>query len=235
MHDRRIDGVPHTFGNEGALFMNAMTWWDHETESIWAQPWGAAIEGELLGTQLTLVPFELVPWNVWLERHPDTLVLVDERRANLSFVGQIPHDRFVIGVSIGEAAKGFHFRSSANEGVVNEWVGDFPVAVFVDGETREISVFLRSPQGERALSAGLTGELIFEVAEDGTVTDVGTGSTWDILLGVATSGPLRGVLLQRAPYITAFDWAWTDFFPQTDFWGIRDEAILGGTPPDQLE
>ena len=42
--------------------MNAMTWWDWESQSVWGQPWGAAIDGELTGTRLTLLPYELVPW-----------------------------------------------------------------------------------------------------------------------------------------------------------------------------
>ncbi len=29
--------------------MRAMTWWDHETNSIWSQPWGMSIAGELEG------------------------------------------------------------------------------------------------------------------------------------------------------------------------------------------
>lgn len=234
MHDRRIDGVVHTFGNEGALFMNAMTWWDHETLSIWSQPWGAAIEGELLGTRLTLVPFDLLPWSVWLERHPETKVLVDER-ANLSFVGRLPHDRFVIGVSIGEHATGFHFRSVANAGVVNEQVGDFPVAVFADGETREIDAYLRNVAGEKVDEAGITGPLTFEVTFDGAIIDEETGSSWDIRLGVSTDGPLRGTVIQRAPYISSFDWAWRDFFPQTDFWGSRNDAEVGGTVRSKLD
>jgi hypothetical protein len=35
-----------------------MTWWDWETQSIWSQPWGAAIDGELTGARLTLLPYE---------------------------------------------------------------------------------------------------------------------------------------------------------------------------------
>ena len=42
--------------------MNAMTWWDWESQSVWSQQWGAAIDGELTGTRLTLLPYELVPW-----------------------------------------------------------------------------------------------------------------------------------------------------------------------------
>ncbi len=214
--------------------MNAMTWWDHETMSIWSQPWGAAIEGDLLGTQLTLVPFELVPWNVWLERHPETLVLVDERGA-LSFLGQIPHDKFVIGVSFGEDAKGFYFRSTANAGVVNDQIGGFPVAVFADGDTRGIDVFLRRAQGEKAELAGVADPLTFQVDSDGTVNDLETNSAWDLRLGVAVSGPLRGAVLQRAPFISSFDWAWRDFFPQTTFWGDKNDAIDPGTVRSKLD
>ena len=42
--------------------MNAMTSWDWESQSVWSQQWGAAIDGELTGIRLTLLPYELVPW-----------------------------------------------------------------------------------------------------------------------------------------------------------------------------
>jgi hypothetical protein len=209
VHERRIDGEVHTFVNEGALFMNAMTWWDRETESVWSQPLGASIKGELLGTRLTLLPFELVPWQTWLEAHPDTTVLVDER-GDLRYSSQFEIDRFVIGVSIGDAATGFYFGSSANQGVVNEVVGDFPVVVFADGSSREINVFLRSPRQGLSGPEVLPGVLTFEIVKhnetpeaDGLpvvrkVRDIETGSTWDIEAGVATDGPLKGTLLQRA-------------------------------------
>lgn len=216
--------------------MSAMTWWDWETQSVWSQPWGAAIDGELTGARLTLLPFELVPWQAWLARHPDTKVLVDER-ANITYTGRISIDRFVIGVSIGDAATGFYFASSAIAGVVNEWVGMFPVAVFADKDTRVIHVFLRSPRpgfnGPEFLPDTLTFELIeadelhdageLTVARD--VRDVETGSRWDIETGVAISGPLKGALLQRAPYVSAYYWAWQDFNPHTVLWGDRFDVL----------
>ncbi len=239
MHDRRIDGVVHTFGNEGALFQSAMTWWDWETHSIWSQPWGAAIDGELTGTRLTLLPFELVPWSSWVDRHPDTQVLIDER-ANLVYRGRIPIDRFVIGVSIGDAATGFYFASSALEGVVNESVGEFPVAVFADKETRVIHVFLRSPQPGLYSVQDLPDQLTFERGEPvepgelavtagspdrPTIRDVETGSTWDIERGVAIEGPLKGALLQRAPFVSSYYWSWEIFNPHTLFWGDRFDEL----------
>ena len=67
-----------------------------------------AIDGELTGTRLTLLPYELVPWQTWLEHHPDAKVLIDER-ADLTYGARYAIDRFVIGVSIGDAATGFYF------------------------------------------------------------------------------------------------------------------------------
>jgi hypothetical protein len=220
VHDRKIDGIVHTFGNEGALFMNAMTWWDWETESIWSQPWGAAIDGELTGTRLTLLPYELVPWQTWSDRHPTTKVLVDER-GDFDYMGRLPKDDFVIGVSIGDSAMGFYFTSSANDGVVNEFVGDYPVVVFTDSDTREIDVFLRGPRRGHDTLGDVHYPLTFELisANSPHIRDAETGSIWDIERGVSIEGTLKGTILQRAPYVSAFDWAWQDFNPHSQFWG----------------
>ncbi len=224
MHDRRIDGVAHIFGNRGLLFMNAMTWWDHETESIWSQPWGAAIDGPSLGTTLKVLPFQLVTFDSWVAEHPETRVLIDER-ADLQFVGQIPIDRFVIGVVFGQEATGFYFGSAAQQGVVNDTVGEFPIAVFADAESRGIDVYLRRLAGD--LPGGAPEAVTFQLTAEGEVIDVETGSLWNIDLGVATAGPLRGTVLQRAPFISSFDWAWEDFYPSAEFWGDIDD-LSGG-------
>ena len=56
MHDRRIDGRAHTFGNYGALYKRAMTWYDHETDSTWSQPIGTAMAGAYKGVRLEMIP-----------------------------------------------------------------------------------------------------------------------------------------------------------------------------------
>ena len=196
--------------------MNAMTWWDWETNSIWSQPWGAAIDGELSGTRLTLLPFELVPWSSWIARHPESKVLVDER-GDFEYRGRISADQFVIGISIGEAAKAFYFTSSANAGVVNDFVGEFPVAIFVDSRTRAIDVYLRHGRNSELMTFAPAGSDTSTGAN--LYQDEQTGSIWDIARGVAIEGSMKGVVLQRAPFVSAFDWAWRDFNPHSEFWG----------------
>lgn len=221
MHDRRLDGEVLTLGNQGALFMNAMTWWDHKTSSIWSQPWGAAISGPLRGKTLTLIPSELVPWATWFLDHPDTKVLIDER--GRTFGRQRFNEQFIIGVSIQDAAVAYYYKSAENVRVLNHSVGDFPVALFVDPETRRIDVFLRNGIGTPVDdSVDIPEILTFEIDQDGMAKDVETGSTWNIRLGIATAGPLRGAAIQQVPYVSSWDWAWEDFFPHTQFWGTID-------------
>lgn len=217
MHDRRVDGETRTFGNNGGLYMKAMTWWDHGTQSVWSQPWGAVLNGSLAGTSLTPLPAEVVRWGAWVADYPQTRVLVDERGER--FGRQLPEDNFVIGVALNDAATAYHFRSAQAQGVINDSVGTFPVVVTVDKHDGAIDVYLRTvpmPDGD-----GATRTLTFEPDEGGVLRDAETGSSWDIRRGVALSGPLRGTVLRQAPYVSAFDWAWEDFYPNTRFWGEK--------------
>ena len=208
-----MDGEALTFGNQGALFMNAMTWWDHETDSVWSQPWGSALAGPLEDTALTLLPVSVVPWSTWLAEHPDTTVVANDltpRRVS----NQLTRDDFVIGVALGDAATAYYYVVASEERVINDRIGDHPVVVTVDPDTRDIKVFLRNTGDE----AGIR-ELIFELDESGLIVDGETGSVWDTTRGVAVDGLLKGTLLQQLPYVSSFDWAWLDFFPHTEFYG----------------
>ena len=105
MHDRRIDGKAHTFGNAGGLFMNAMTWWDHESDSVWSQPWGRAIQGEQKGVELFLLPSQLTTWSSWRAEHPNTLAMAND--INRLGRRQKFNTNFVIGLILAGQARPF--------------------------------------------------------------------------------------------------------------------------------
>ena len=224
MHDRRIGDTTYTFGNEGALFKGAMTWWDWETSSIWSQPWGAAISGELDGTRLTLLPVEVTTFASWMERHPDTLVLVDERSSHFTYAPHPLGETYVLGVAIANEAVGFYFGSIAKEHVVNHQVGGHSIALWADWDSRQAHAFTRNAQQLHEKANQPPAELTFSPIDDESFfTDVETGSKWDATTGIAVAGELTGNVLQRVPFVTAFDWAWEDFFPETAFYGDRDD------------
>ena len=216
MHDRRIDGKVHTLGNQGALFKNAMTWWDWETESIWSQPWGSAIAGPLKGTALTLIPASVVPWGTWRSGHPETSVLTNDLKGVFGRRGARPTDDFVIGVALQDDATAYRYEEAAEERIINDVIAENPVVVFVDPDTRDIKVYLRRTSAELA-DGRFISELTFKL-DGGRTVDSETGSLWDPASGVAVEGPLKGTPLQQIPYVSAFDWAWLDFFPHTSFY-----------------
>lgn len=188
--------------------MRAMTWWDHETGSIWSQPWGAAIDGELKGTRLELIPAAIEPLQSWTDRHGDSLVLVVDGSTHAGLLEPAKMiDFFVIGVTLGDAASAYRYADVASAGVVNDRVGSQPIAVFAEAETGQINVFSASLPGEGfSLTFHHRGRRF---------VDAQTGSTWSQFTGRATAGPLEGRSLRRLAFVSSYDWAWEDFFPHS--------------------
>ena len=78
VHDRRIGGRELTLGVSGKLIDGNLVMYDRETDSLWHQASGSAVEGELSDQQLAELPAEqwkVTTWREWREEHPDTLVL----------------------------------------------------------------------------------------------------------------------------------------------------------------
>ena len=190
--------------------MSAMTWWDHETGSVWSQPWGMAIDGALRGTTLELVPAGIVPWGTWFGDHPETLVMVSGASRQDGVMARATSN-YVIGVTLDEYAAAYPFKLASEEVVINDRLGPFPVLVLADPESKAVHVYLRTI-GDRELEFSLS---------NWTVVDAETGSTWDFSTGTAVGGALEGRLLQRLPYVTPYDWAWEDFYPHSEFYGSK--------------
>ena len=75
VYRREIEGRTVLLGNQGDLFMNAQTLFDHDTGSVWSQVTGSAILGPLVGTSLELLPSELSTWIDWQNEFPGTMAL----------------------------------------------------------------------------------------------------------------------------------------------------------------
>ena len=188
--------------------MNAMTWFDHETNSIWSQPWGMAISGPLKGTRLDVFPFSLTPWASWRAEHPDTLAL-DTSLGRYGGDRERPRDGFVVGVELEKHTKAYPYWVAAREQVINDSVGPHPVVVYADRESRNVHVYLRNT-GEQVLTFTIVNDLLM---------DEETGTLWDTATGLAREGPLKGTLLKQVPYTSAFDWAWLDFYSDSSIYG----------------
>ncbi len=224
MYSRRVQDKTLEFGVSGKLLRNALVMYDRQTDSLWSQFLGVAVEGPLAGEELTYVPARLATWQEWKRAHPDTLALVKgysgafdpynsyylsssagvHGRTELD--DRLPTKENVIGVAQGEEAVAYPYRELSQTPVVNDTVGGTPILVVFDPESSSGAVFDRRFDG-RALT--------FRAEEATQVRDEETGSLWNGLTGEAISGELEGARLRGIQKTTAFWFGWVDYHPDT--------------------
>ncbi len=204
VHRRELDGEVLVFGNHGALWGNAMTWWDHDTGTVWSQPLGEAIVGPRKGARLETLPVTFTTWSSWKESQPGTLAL------NVP-AGPTGFDleEMVIVLELGGEAVAYPIPQLRTQLVVNDVVADAEIAVVVDpADPDQWAVF------SRRLDTGL----VTLEQRGGAIVDVETGSTWDPVRGFATEGPLAGKILSLLPGFTVFPGDFDTFWPDGRVW-----------------
>jgi hypothetical protein len=226
VYSREIEGQEYTFGVSGKLIMNVLVMFDRETESLWSQLLGKAVEGELEGTELEFFPSWLTTWEEWKSRFPETVALEKGFRGGSDpydsyymtsqagvlgenrFDDRLETKQFVIGVAVGEEAVAYPWSVLSAEPVVNDSVNGTPVLVVFNEATATGVVFDRELEGQ---------ELTFGLSDPETLTlaDKETGSTWDGLTGRAIAGPLAGTQLPRVKSTASFWFGWKDWYPET--------------------
>jgi hypothetical protein len=233
VYSRIIDGQETTFGVSGKLIRNVLVMYDRNTESLWSQLLGEAVEGELKGTKLEYFPSVMTTWAEWKAQYPDTVALVkgfsgssdpyDSYYASgrAGVIGETYQDdrlqtkQFVVGVALGDGAAAYPFSVLSLEPVVNDEVGGNPILVVFGDDSVTSAVFSREV-GDQTLTFSL------EDPESLALTDAETGSTWQGLTGQATGGPLAGERLPRLKSTNSFWFGWKDFYPDTRVYGLDE-------------
>jgi len=238
-----IDGVPHRFGVSGFLRNSDLVMWDSTTESWWQQLTGEAIVGDYAGRQLDTVAAQVVSWITFVEEFPDGQVMdrpggrggysdtpytgyddLVQGNDPFLFSGTIdsrahPVDR-VAAFDLGTGPVAYHFAFLQENPVINDVIGDTPVAIFFDNETE--SAFKSSINRDEfnivgsstTFSRELNDRILTFEARDGLIRDVETGSTWS-RFGRAYSGELVGHELLPVIHGDHFWFAWAAFKPDT--------------------
>jgi len=192
------------FGNQGDLFGNAMTWWDHDTGSVWSQPTGEALVGPRRGQRLELLPSTLTTWGAWRSSHPNTLALDVAGWAT----GFHLEDMAVV-VDLGLESAAYDIPSLRVSGMVDDVVAGVALSVVIDPD---------DPARWAVFERRLNGRLLeFELSPAGLV-DSATATVFDPFTGVVRSGPLSTEILTRVPSFTAFPDDYRTFFPNGRQW-----------------
>lgn len=204
VHRRDLNGETLVFGNQGALWGNAMTWWDHGTGSVWSQPLGEAILGPRKGDRLELFPSSMTTWGAWRGAHPETRAL----DAPGGFDRLSLRDLAIV-VDLGSETTAYSVPALEREGVVNETVAGVQIAVVLDpGDPSRWAVFSRD----------VDGTVVELVYRDGALVDPGSGTEFDPVRGIGTGGTLDGEILGHLPAFTSFPRDVPTFWPEARFW-----------------
>ena len=108
--ERTVNGQILDFGTTGKLRNSDLVMYDRQSETWWQQFTGEAIVGEMLGTELALVPSRLESFGEFKKRHPDGKVLVPNNPAKRNY-GRNPY------VGYDSAARPFLYRGAMPEGI----------------------------------------------------------------------------------------------------------------------
>ena len=241
--DRRVAGDTLRFGVSGLLRNSDLIMWDDATQSLWQQLTGEGIVGAHTGRLLDIVPSQLVGYGAFKEQYPQGQVLstggrfygsnpyvnYDSNPRPFLFMGALD-DRLlaterVLGAEIEGASVAYPFSILAEEGVINDRVGETDVvAVWQPGAFSALDAASIDQSRDAGMAAlfdrAVAGSaLTFELA-DGDIVDAETGSRWNIF-GVAVAGDLAGARLRQINAFPHFWFAWAAFYPDTLLYGYQ--------------
>ena len=211
--------------------MNVLVMYDRQTDTLWSQLIGEAVEGPLKGTKLEYVSSWQTTWSDWKSQYPNTLALDKSfggrqdpytsyyNSSSSGVIGQSTVDdrlyvkEYVIGVENEGAAVAYPFGILNENPVVNDNIGDQPILVVFNANSGTGVVFERQLDGQ-TLTFSPDGGL--------TLVDAQTGTRWDGLTGQAVTGPLEGATLTRMKSTASFWFGWKDWYPHTRVFGIDE-------------
>lgn len=238
---REVDGEVLRFGVSGNLRNSDLIMWDNKTLSWWQQFTGEAIVGDMTGTQLEMIPAQLVAWKDFKAAYPEGTVLSNNGRS----YGQNPYAGYdssarpflylgepdprihaterVLGYFKGDTAVAYPLPVIQEEQIIEDTLDGQDVVIFY--EPGQASALDQSSieNSKRVGSAGMfipeiNGQTLTFAMEDDKIVDNETGSEWNVF-GQAVSGELEGAELQPVLSHMHFWFAWAAFRPDTEVYG----------------
>lgn len=244
VYDRRVNGQTLRFGTTGTLYNGGLLMWDDTTQSWWQQFTGEALVGDYAGTQLVVVPSQLVGFATFLAHDPDGVVLrgdaslppvsygrnpyigYDTEAQPLLFSGsadkRLPATQRVLAAVVNGQPIAYPFTVLSAAGVVNDVIAGWPVVAFWQAGSVSALDNAKIDQsrdvGMAALFSSMVEGMVLTFEMDGAaIVDLQTRSTWDIF-GEATSGALRGTILTPHNAQPVFWFAWAANYPATELY-----------------
>jgi hypothetical protein len=207
--ERTVDGRVLDFGTTGRLRYSNLIMYDRQTETWWQQATGAAIAGELTGTNLHFRPAAIIAWADFKHAHADGRVLSRDTGFQRNY-GQNPYAGYD---DVNNTP--FLYQGPQTPGKLP------PVArvltVDLKGEAVAYPYEVLQQVGVGAANAyarTLDGQRLTFVRDGERIVDRETGSEWNVL-GQAVGGKLAGKQLAPLVAVNHFWFSWAAFKPDT--------------------
>jgi len=245
--DRRINSETHEFGVSGFLRHSDMIMFDRKTESLWQQFTGEAIVGDYTGTELKILPSQIMSFEQFRKTYPDGFVLSKKTGYKRAY-GQNPYAGYddinntplfmdepldgrlkpmekVIGVQSKVSHKAYPYSITKEQKIIHDELDEKKIVVIhVDGARSAMD----TPKISKARKDGTTGvfsrklnnQMLTFSLKRGNIVDDQTGSRWDIS-GKAIDGFLEGEQLQPMIFGDYFAFAWLVFWPDTKIYTLK--------------
>lgn len=231
MYSRKVNNQIHSFGISGQLLYGNLVMYDRETGSDWPQITGEAIRGQLKGQKLTMAgTMQQTNWKP-IKNNPTLKVLTfpDEQKRDFvlgfyqqyrsAYIGvdslqqkktldvRLPAYKRGFGLSSQASAKYYPDEAIRKNGIINDQIHNDPIVIVLDQRYGSTKIFQSIVDSKN---------LEFHKASNGFV-DKQTNTLWNFD-GLAVKGPLQGKKLKTANFLPAYWFAWSAFFPKTDYY-----------------
>lgn len=166
--DPVVKGERVEFGTSGKLWNSNLVMYDRKTESLWSQILGEAIVGEMTGTQLKVLPSDMIRYGDFKKINPDGAVLSRDTGAT-RFYGQDPYgdyyttpgtyfpvgkkdDRlsdkdFILGIVINGVAKAYWPEAIKRAGEVEDRFEGKTIVVRYEKEIDAVRLYEKKADG----------------------------------------------------------------------------------------
>ena len=237
-----------TFGTSGLLYNSNLLMFDSQGSTLWSQILGQGNVGILTGVTLLNYPAQVISFEEFRASYPGSVVLSRETGFSRPY-GNNPYpgyddigspaflfigpddDRLlaksrVVSVELRGEAVAYPWEVLTAARVVNDQIGDLPVAIFWKGGTGSALDSAVIADGEDVGAVGvfsrnLDGRILSFSWDGDSFIDAETNSRWN-LAGQAIEGGLAGSQLQGLPHDNTLWFAWAAFRPETRIYGVAE-------------
>lgn len=227
-----VKGHYQNFRLVGMDHFNAM-FEDGSTGSWWQQETGVALTGPLKGSQLREWPSEQMRLNVWIRKHPTTLVLQPDTNFNKAYedlrnydIGTIKSGlekrdsaswkskSWIVGLQVNGQAKAYDWNDLIRFRLINDSISSVPLLLVVEADSASFHVWNAELNGKHL-------HFYLDMAA-GLLKDDNTKSTWNFD-GICLEGPLKGSSLTNWQAYQEFWHSWKHFHPNTTIFSMKND------------